>query len=173
MIRRSALALTRRLAEAKIISQLRFLLRASRDRDRASSGIADSLDGIRKLFPALKRAASADEIRGVEGRAGALYFEALPALIDETVDTTMKPDGRSRRPPRDRCNALLGFGYALLLKDVVSAILVVGLDPALGFFHRPRSQAHPLALDLMETLSGGDGGFAADRFDQPASMEPG
>jgi CRISPR-associated protein Cas1 len=62
----------------------------------------------------------------------------------------MKPDGRSRRPPRDRCNALLSFGYALLLKDVMNAIMVVGLDPSLGFFHRPRSQAPPLALDLME-----------------------
>jgi len=144
------LGLTRRLAEARIASQLRFLLRASRGQDRGGSGVGDSIDGMRKLFPALKRAASADEVRGVEGRAGALYFEALPALIDEGVDAAMRPDGRSRRPPRDRCNALLGFGYALLLKDVMSAILVVGLDPALGFYHRPRSQAHPLALDLME-----------------------
>jgi CRISP-associated protein Cas1 len=44
----------------------------------------------------------------------------------------------------------LSFGYALLMKDVLNAILVVGLDPSLGFYHQPRSQAHPLALDLME-----------------------
>jgi CRISPR-associated protein Cas1 len=36
------------------------------------------------------------------------------------------------------------------MKDVLNAILVVGLDPSLGFYHQPRSQAHPLALDLME-----------------------
>ncbi|HKP47536.1 MAG TPA: type I-MYXAN CRISPR-associated endonuclease Cas1 [Pyrinomonadaceae bacterium] len=142
--------LARRLAEARILSQLRFLLRASRDRDRKAMGIAESIEGIRRLMPALRRAASTDEIRGVEGRAGALYFDALPALIDEGVDEQMKPDGRSRRPPRDRFNALIGFGYALLLKDVMSAILIVGLDPALGFYHTPRSQAHPLALDLIE-----------------------
>lgn len=143
------LELIRRLAEAKILSQLRFLLRASRGEDR-SPQIAAAVDGIRKLFPALKRAESADVIRGIEGRAGALYFDALPALIDSGVDERMKPDGRSRRPPRDRFNALIGFGYAMLLKDVMSAILVVGLDPALGFYHTPRSQAHPLALDLIE-----------------------
>jgi CRISPR-associated protein Cas1 len=62
----------------------------------------------------------------------------------------MRPEGRNRRPPRDRCNALLSYGYALLLKDVTNAILSVGLDPCLGFYHQPRSQAHPLALDLME-----------------------
>ena len=58
--------------------------------------------------------------------------------------------GRNRRPPKDRFNALLGFGYALLLKDVANAILAVGLEPALGFYHQPRTQAPPLALDLME-----------------------
>jgi CRISPR-associated protein Cas1 len=144
------LGLARRLAEAKILSQLRFLLRASRDCDRAVLGIERSIDGIRKLMPALRRASSADEVRGVEGRAGALYFDAIPALIDDGLDERMKPDGRSRRPPRDRFNAMIGFGYALLLKDIMSAIMVVGLDPAFGFYHRPRSQAHPLALDLIE-----------------------
>jgi len=47
---------------------------------------------------------------------------------------------------------LLSFGYALLLKDVMNAVLVVGLEPALGFYHQPRSQAAPLALDLMEVF---------------------
>jgi CRISPR-associated protein Cas1 len=47
-------------------------------------------------------------------------------------------------------NALLSFGYALLLKDVVNAINIVGLDPAFGFYHQPRSSAPPLALDIME-----------------------
>jgi CRISPR-associated protein Cas1 len=141
------LELARRLAEARILSQLRFLLRATRDRDRQETGVIPAIEGIRRLMPALRRARTADEIRGVEGRAGALYFEALPTLID---DEHFKPEGRSRRPPQDRFNALIGFGYALLLKDVMSAILVVGLDPAFGFYHRPRSQAHPLALDLIE-----------------------
>jgi CRISPR-associated protein Cas1 len=44
----------------------------------------------------------------------------------------------------------LSFGYALLYQNVLQAILAVGLEPALGFFHTPRSSAHPLVLDLME-----------------------
>jgi CRISPR-associated protein Cas1 len=59
-------------------------------------------------------------------------------------------NGRNRRPPKDRFNCLISFGYGLLLKDVMNAILTVGLEPALGFYHQPRSQAAPLALDLME-----------------------
>jgi len=34
----------------------------------------------------------------------------------------------------------------------MNAVLVVGLEPALGFYHQPRSQAAPLALDLMEVF---------------------
>ena len=38
----------------------------------------------------------------------------------------------------------------MLHSAVMRAILAVGLEPALGFFHTPRSAAHPLVLDLME-----------------------
>jgi len=33
---------------------------------------------------------------------------------------------------------------------VLQAVMVVGLEPALGFFHTPRSSAYPLVLDMME-----------------------
>jgi CRISPR-associated protein Cas1 len=44
----------------------------------------------------------------------------------------------------------LSFGYGLLYTSVMRALLACGLEPALGFFHTPRSAAHPLVLDLME-----------------------
>ena len=50
----------------------------------------------------------------------------------------------------DRFSAILNFGYALLQTAVMRALLAVGLEPALGFYHTPRSAAHPLVLDLME-----------------------
>jgi CRISPR-associated protein Cas1 len=74
----------------------------------------------------------------------------LPALLRDDLDARFRFSGRNRRPPQDRFNALLSFGYALLYRDVMQAILAVGLEPAFGFFHRPRSAAHPLALDMME-----------------------
>src|SRR5581483_9243591 len=56
----------------------------------------------------------------------------------------------SRRPPGDPVNALLSFGYALLLRDCASALAGVGLDPAIGFLHEDRPGRLGLALDLME-----------------------
>jgi CRISP-associated protein Cas1 len=144
------LALTKRLVEAKVKMQLGFLLRASRESGREVEDVKNSIASIRKLLSPLDRAENIDSLRGYEGSIGASYFKALPHLISDEISDAMKPDGRNRRPPKDRCNALLSYGYALLLKDITNAILVVGLDPSLGFYHTPRSQAHPLALDLME-----------------------
>ncbi len=144
------LGLSKRLVEAKVRSQLSFLLRASRESGREIEDVKISIENIRKLLSPLSRAGSIDSLRGFEGSVGASYFKALPHLVSEDAGEAMKPDGRNRRPPKDRCNALLSYGYSLLLKDITNAILVVGLDPSLGFYHTPRSQAHPLALDLME-----------------------
>lgn len=144
------LGLARKLVEAKVRSQLSFLLRASRELGREIEDVKHSISSIRKLLSPLNRASSIDSLRGFEGMVGASYFKALPHLVCDEAGEAMKPEGRNRRPPKDRCNALLSYGYSLLLKDITNAILVVGLDPSLGFYHTPRSQAQPLALDLME-----------------------
>lgn len=145
-----AFRLARRLVIARASSQLGFLLRASRGKDRTTLGINEAVQGIRNALRAASYAEGIDSLRGHEGDAGRHYFSGLPALLREDLDEGFRFSGRNRRPPQDRFNALLGFGYALLYRDVMQAILAVGLEPAFSFFHRPRSAAHPLALDLME-----------------------
>lgn len=144
-----ALRLARRLVAAKVENQLRFLLRATR-REARTEAMTASLTRIRGAIRESNRAASDDELLGIEGNAAAAYFAALSELLGRGDDVRFYLDGRSRRPPRDRVNALLSFGYALLYRVVVGAILSVGLHPGMGFYHRPRSSAHPLALDVME-----------------------
>lgn len=47
-------------------------------------------------------------------------------------------------------NALLNYGYTVLRAAVARALMASGLFPALGIFHRNRSNAFPLADDIME-----------------------
>lgn len=47
-------------------------------------------------------------------------------------------------------NALLNYGYAVLLSTTLQKLFGVGLDPTFGIFHVTREQATPLAYDLME-----------------------
>lgn len=96
------------------------------------------------------KAAGRNELMGHEGMAAKAYFGGLTDLVDSTIDPAMLPDGRNRRPPTDRFNALLSFAYGMLYRDVLSAILHVGLDPAFGLLHQPRGSAFPLVLDVME-----------------------
>ena len=142
--------LARRLVIARASSQLGFLLRASRGKDRKALGIEGAIQGLRNALRAASYAEGVDALRGHEGDAGRHYFSGFPGLLRDDLDERLRFGGRNRRPPRDPMNALLSFGYALLYRDVLQAVMSVGLEPAFGFFHRPRSAAHPLALDLME-----------------------
>ena len=98
----------------------------------------------------IDRATDVDVLRGYEGIAARSYFAIVPQLLRKEVPKEMIPQGRSRRPPKDRFNAILSYLYSLLYTSVFQAIMTVGLEPAFGFFHTPRSSTPPLVLDLME-----------------------
>jgi len=144
------LAIARKLVMAKVENSLRYVLRATRKDGRDSPAIGTAIDTLRNCLKQSAHSDTVNSLRGLEGVAGRAYFAALSALVGQNVPESMRMTGRSRRPPKDRFNAVLGFGYALLYQAVLQAIRVVGLEPALGFFHTPRSAAHPLVLDLME-----------------------
>ena len=142
------LRLARRLAQAKMENQLRFVTRQSRTRNVRGEAEA-FLNAICNQLREVQRCADADALRGCEGIAARNYFSALALLLDPE-EKLMAFSGRSRRPPRDGFNAALSFGYGLLYREVMAAIIAVGLDSTIGFCHAPRTAAHPLALDLLE-----------------------
>lgn len=143
-----ALALAKRLVRAKIDSQLRFLLRATRGGPR--EGIEVPVRQLRSALRKLEDVESRESLLGHEGAAAAAYFAALPSVLAQNLDIRLRYSGRSRRPPEDRFNALLGYGYGALYREVLQATIGVGLHPGIGFYHQLRSSAHPLALDVME-----------------------
>ena len=146
----TCLRLARQLALAKVEGQYRYLMRASRGDDESRAAIQSSLDGIQPALHQIPEAADRDSLRGMEGMAAVHYFAALRLLLGPQVPDALRSDGRSRRPPRDRFNAILSYGYGMVHTAVMRAVLASGLEPALGFFHTPRSAAYPLVLDLME-----------------------
>lgn len=97
----------------------------------------------------LKKKLSVDQLRGLEGDAANHYFSAFNELILAQKDD-FSIQGRNRRPPLDRMNALLSFLYTLLAHDCEGALEGVGLDPQIGFLHALRPGRPSMALDLME-----------------------
>ena len=146
----TVLRLARRLSAARMDSQLRYLLRATRTDPASRASATAAIADIRSRGASVSTAESVAALRGFEGNAARRYFDTLPSLVRPEIRDYFAPKGRTRRPPEDPFNAALSFGYSLLYSRVLGAVVAVGLDPSIGFFHMPRSASYPLVLDLME-----------------------
>lgn len=143
--------IARCVVAGKIRNQRQNLLRSGRDtkKEAEKTALVTAAEAMGRLVPMLLEQPDTDAIRGIEGQASALYFDVFDAMLT-APSTEFAFTTRSRRPPRDRVNALLSFLYALLTSDCVAACEGVGLDPQVGFLHTPRPGRASLALDLME-----------------------
>lgn len=119
----------------------------SADEAKLLARLADDLAATLRTLPS---ADSLDALRGLEGEAARQYFSGLNLLVRPQQRGAFAMDGRTRRPPRDRFNALLSFLYAMWMNDCRSALEAAGLDPQAGFLHALRPGRAALALDLME-----------------------
>lgn len=146
------LALARAVVAGKIRNQRQVLLRGAREAKLApdEATLTRTALDLAASLRALPDAGSLDALRGLEGEAARNYFGALNLLVRPDLRDTFSMDGRSRRPPRDRMNALLSFFYSMWMNDCRSASEAAGLDPQIGFLHALRPGRAALALDLME-----------------------
>jgi len=143
--------IARVIVAAKIANSRTVLLRAAREQETHRDELGEAAGHLSALLKSLQNKSSVDTVRGIEGDAGATYFDVFDHLITVQKDSFFFK-GRNRRPPLDNTNALLSFVYTLLTHDVASALEGVGLDPAVGFLHRDRPGRPGLALDLIEEL---------------------
>jgi CRISPR-associated protein Cas1 len=156
-----AFTLARSFVRGKLANMRAMLMRANRKRDDAAiaeaaeslKGTLDQVDGLNPEDastppdPSRPQADSAiGTLLGLEGAGTAFYFGVFGRLLKGDLGFTR----RQRRPPRDPVNALLSFGYVLLMNQVASAVSIVGLDPYVGFLHSSQFGKPALALDVME-----------------------
>lgn len=139
--------IARRMIAAKIRNQ-RVMLRRN-----TKNGVDTD---IQKQLKAAETTASEStglaHLIGVEGAAARTYFGAFGDMMtpDSPFVEEFRSNGRARRPAPDPVNAVLGFCYGLLTKDIVASLVGVGLDPYLGILHRSRYGRPALALDVAE-----------------------
>lgn len=147
-----ALNVARACVAGKLRNCRQVLLRGARE-TKVESDVATlsrGADDLAASLRALPAAEDLDTVRGIEGEAARQYFGCFNKLVRADAREAFALDGRTRRPPRDRMNALLSFLYAMLMNDCRSAVETVGMDPQLGFLHALRPGRAALALDLME-----------------------
>ena len=149
---RSSLAFARDLVAAKV-RNARTMLR----RNWRVSGDAEAknevLVRLKRIVQRVPRAQDDGQLLGVEGEAAAIYFSCFEKMLGTGAKEGLAAfafSKRNRRPPTDPVNAMLSLAYALLTRVFTTTISATGLDPYLGFYHRPRHGRPALALDLME-----------------------
>ena len=158
-----AARLARQMVAGKVQNSRRVLVRAARSADDAEdrSVLEEAAGRLASVLRRLEKAEAPDRdtVRGLEGEAARSYFGAFSAMVRHEREA-FAMNGRNRRPPRDRLNAVLSFLYTMLLNDCSAAAEGVGLDPQVGFLHTKRPGRPALGLDLMEELRS----YLADRL---------
>ncbi|MGH7756848.1 MAG: CRISPR-associated endonuclease Cas4g/Cas1g, partial [Vulcanimicrobiaceae bacterium] len=136
------LALARAFVLGKVKNQRTMVRRSLGDAAKAE------LQAMSLLMHRIERAAATETLLGLEGSAAQKYFAAFGEML--SVGTGFEITGRNRRPPTDPINAMLSFGYSMLAKEALAAVIAVGFEPGLGIYHKVRPGRPSLALDLME-----------------------
>ena len=116
--------LWRRIVQAKIANQAAIL-------DRTGKGAK-----AKPLWAMSKRKTKVDPSQ-LEAQAARVYWQALF-------------DGFTRSDKRDKRNAMLNYGYAIVRASLSRAAVGVGLLPAFGLHHRSQSNNFNLADDIIE-----------------------
>lgn len=141
-----AAALARAIVAGKIANCGEVLAR--HQRNHPGCDLSAETRQLRALGQKVQGVSSRDSLRGIEGQAAAAYFQGFARMLRRPLNFRK----RTRRPPTDPVNALLSFGYTLLYNEAIGALVTVGFDPYLGFYHTLRYGRCSLALDLIEEL---------------------
>lgn len=142
------------VVRAKLLRQRRALRSLQAQRPDARKPLFDALQTLDAICATLQNYAAVDtlpgldSLRGHEGAAARAYFAGLAGVMPPALQFA----GRNRRPPRDPVNACLSLGYTVLHAQAIQACTTTGLDPLLGFYHRPAFGRESLASDLIEPL---------------------
>lgn len=142
-----ALELARAIIVAKISNQRTLLMR-----NHISLPARIAAD-MQDCITAAENAATMDQLRGHEGNAAAVYFANFSGLFKQGISeiaAKFSANGRQRRPPPDPINAVLSFGYSMLVNECTAACRLASLEPTLGALHTTRPGRPALSLDLME-----------------------
>ena len=138
------LALAAILVDGRLRNQRALLRRLNRRRKNPE--VAKAAHDIGRLTRLLPKQPDLAGCMGVEGRAGALYWPALGACLEQGWKMTR----RQRRPPPDPVNMAISYLATMLTRDIAALAASRGLHTGFGVLHASQDGRHALALDLIE-----------------------
>jgi len=148
----TAVEFVRQWLSRKVHNQLRFVKDLKKHRAQHAVFLDKKIELMTKLHESINKLEAkridevAEQIRGIEGTAGRLYFETISHIFPKGYQF----NGRSFRPAKDPFNAFLNYGYGVLYSRVEKALILAGIDPFLGFLHRDDYNYKSMVYDFIE-----------------------
>ncbi|MBS3923559.1 MAG: CRISPR-associated endonuclease Cas1 [Nitrosarchaeum sp.] len=95
------------------------------------------------------------EIMSHEARIAKIYFEYLKTVFAKVApqfpfESRASLDHKRADHAADEINALLNYGYSILISEIKKSLNSVGLDSQIGFLHETLLSRTPLVYDLEE-----------------------
>ncbi|MDP3281505.1 MAG: CRISPR-associated endonuclease Cas1 [Nitrosomonas sp.] len=141
------LDIARSIVSAKL-HNCRVILARSQRHHQSAALVPTTRQRLKQIEQSLKTAASMESLRGSEGAAAALYWQAFAGLIP----SPWQFGKRQARPAPDPVNALLSLGYTLLYQAAAGLLQARSLNAHLGMLHSPGGTHLALASGLMEVF---------------------
>ncbi|RKY63323.1 MAG: subtype I-B CRISPR-associated endonuclease Cas1 [Candidatus Latescibacterota bacterium] len=109
--------------------------------------LKDVINKIESLKDFVEIQKNVDALMAIEGNIRDIYYSGFDLIVE---DENFSMEERTRRPPKNRMNALISFGNSLLYTTVLSEIYKTHLDPRIGYLHTTNFRRFTLNLDVAE-----------------------
>ena len=135
------------LAKRFVQGAFRNMLKVLQYYQRRGKELQQAIRAIESLQEQISSTRGIPELMAIEGNGRGIYYKTFDQI---TQDEFFQFETRSKRPPKNRMNALISFGNSIVYTAVLSEIYKTHLDPRIGFLHTSNFRRFSLNLDLAE-----------------------
>ncbi len=135
------------LAKSFVFGSLKNIEKVLMYYSRRGMDLEAILENIRDAEYLVDDQQDVNTLMALEGNARQSYYEAWDGILK---NEDFKFGKRSKRPPKNRVNALVSFGNSLMYVTCLSEIYKTHLDPRIGYLHSTNYRRYSLNLDLAE-----------------------
>lgn len=105
------------------------------------------IEKVNHLSKFISACNSIEQLMAIEGNIREQYYYSFDIILDNEHFAFGE---RTKRPPRNRLNALISFANSILYTVCLSEIYHTYLDPRVGFLHATNFRRFTLNLDVAE-----------------------
>ncbi|MDW7973369.1 MAG: type I-B CRISPR-associated endonuclease Cas1b [Thermodesulfovibrio sp.] len=115
--------------------------------ENRGKALSDTIAKIEEIASEIPKCENTEQLMAIEGNIREKYYQAFDIILDNEHFIF---EARTKRPPKNRLNALISFANSLVYTTCLSEIYQTHLDPRIGFLHATNFRRFTLNLDVAE-----------------------